>query len=64
MNSKSEYKRCALQRLATKIGENELKKWEEIQQDGKAKELEEHENNEKQEKAANTISTAAASSEN
>ena len=40
LNSKSEYNRCALPRLATKIGENDYKKWEETQQEDKEKELE------------------------
>ena len=40
LNSKSEYNRCALPRLATKIGENDFKKWEESQQEDKNKEFE------------------------
>ena len=40
LNSKSEYNRCALPRLATKIGENDFKKWEETQKDDKDKEIE------------------------
>ena len=38
LNSKSEYNRCALPRLANKIGENDYKKWEENQTDEKQKE--------------------------
>ena len=40
LNSKSEYNRCALPRLATKIGENDFKRWEETQKDDKDKEME------------------------
>ena len=40
LNSKSEYNRCALPRLATKIGENDYKKWEENNKEEKEKEKE------------------------
>ena len=38
LNSKSEYNRCALPRLATKIGDNLYKKWEEEDKEEKRKE--------------------------
>ena len=40
LNSKSEYNRCALPRLANKIGENDYKKWEKNQSEEKEKDKE------------------------
>ena len=40
LNSKSEYNRCALPRLTTKIGENDYKKWEDKQKEDAVKEKE------------------------